>query len=325
MNSEGMVVSSSPDRELLTHHIYTDKDKLNYKADIPKEFPLQGKMDRYFCNDITESLGWKWNTAHFPCETCAKEGIVVPQGMERTEFAHYMAVKDQDISYLAGLNGFSMGVLQRLSGYPITTLHSYSPEVEELTGEILEFMNSFDWRNASDLEKAIRICNRIHEASYDYDAANEAFTTGWSESLSYGAYGCLVKGKAVCQGYTEAATLLGFSVELKTFELGDFSHAYPIFLVDGVWLANEPTTKDKYFTIADVYKYNGKYLTMLQAGDTSAFNEVNKYQTIGQYCIQTGYVIPDEESLMVTQYMSKFGIPSDGAGGKSIYLFKSYN
>ena len=44
------------------------------------------------------------------------------------------------------------------------------------------FMNSFDWRNASDLEKATRICNRIHQASYDHDAANEADTTGWSNS-----------------------------------------------------------------------------------------------------------------------------------------------
>ena len=70
-------------------------------------------------------------------------------------------------------------------------------------------MNSFDWRNASDLEKATRICKRIHQASYDHDAANEATTTGWSNSVSYGAYGCLVNGKAVCQGYTEAAGLLG--------------------------------------------------------------------------------------------------------------------
>lgn len=320
VNSDGMIVTA--DGKLATQQIYTDKDKLNYKADIPQDFPLQGKMDRYFCNQISESLGWKWNNAHFPCEACAKEGIVVPEGMSRNVFSEYMAVKDQDISYLAGLSGFSMSVLQRLSGYPITTLGSYLPEVEELAGEVLEFMNSFDWRNASDLEKATRICNRIHEASYDWD---EAKNTEWSESLSYGAYGCLVKGKAVCQGYTEAATLLGFAVDLKTFELGDFNHTYPIFCVDGIWLANEPTTKDKYFTIADVYKYNGTYLVMLQAGDTSGFNDVNKYQTIGQYCIQTGYVMPDEEALMITPYVSKLGVISDGAGGKNIYYFKSYD
>lgn len=64
---------------------------------------------------------------------------------------------------------------------------------------------------------------------------------------------------------------------------------------------------------------------MLQAGDTSGFNDVNKYQTIGQYCIQTGYVMPDEEALMITPYVSKLGVISDGAGGKNIYYFKSYD
>lgn len=322
VNSEGMIVTA--DGKLVTQQIYTDKDKLNYKADIPQDFPLQGKMDRYFCNQISESLGWKWNNAHFPCEACAKEGIVVPEGMSRNVFSEYMAVKDQDISYLAGLSGFSMSVLQRLSGYPITTLDSYLPEVEELAGEVLEFMNSFDWKNASDLEKATRICNRIHQASYDWDAANEARTTGWSDSLSYGAYGCLVKGKAVCQGYTEAATLLGFAVGLKTFEMGDIGHTYPLFLVDGIWLANEPTTQSKYFTIANVYEYNPIYRMMLQQGANwpEYEDEAARYQMIGSYCYLTGYKMPDEEALNITPYMSKLGVTSDGANGKTLYLFK---
>ena len=118
------------------------------------------------------------------------------------------AVEDRDISYLNPTGGYNLEVLAELAGYPDKNVTAGTPEVNALLNEVKSFMNSFDWRNASDLEKATRICNRIHKASYDNDAANEAATTGWSNSLSYGAYGCLVNGKAVCQGYTEAAKLL---------------------------------------------------------------------------------------------------------------------
>ena len=79
--------------------------------------------------------------------------------------------------------------------------------------------------------------------------------------------------------------------------MGDIGHTYPLFLVDGIWLANEPTTQDKYFTVANVYEYNPGYRLMLQVGNTSDFNDVTKYQTIGQYCIQTGYTMPDEAQV----------------------------
>ena len=157
-----------------------------------------------------------------------------------------------------------------------------APETQQLLGEVKAFMNSFDWRNASDLEKATRICERIHQADYDYDAANEAYETGWSDSLSYGAYGCLVKGKAVCQGYTEAAILLGKVVGITTAEMGDVGHTYPVFLVDGVWLGNEPTTKDKYLIVEDVYRKN----------------IIGTTQMLGDYCEKTGYTIPTDLSQL---------------------------
>ena len=107
-------------------------------------------------------------------------------------------------------------------------------------------------------------------------------TTGWSESLSYGAYGCLVKGKAVCQGYAEAAHLLGMAVGIKTMEMGDVGHTYPLFLVDGIWIANEPTTKNKYFTVANVYMniIHLSYYAMT-GGDTSGYTAKDIYQQLG--------------------------------------------
>lgn len=278
---------------------------LNYD----EQYPLKGRVEKYLGNE-DGFLCWYWAGPHV-----IREGVV-PAGMTGMTYVDQKSVEHRDATYHAGLSQYGMDVLAKLSGYLYKNTASDTPEANALLNEVKEFMNSFDWRNASDLEKATRICNRIHEASYDHDAANEAQTTGWSESPSYGAYGCLVNGKAVCQGYTEAANLLAICVGLQTMEMGDVGHTYPLFLVDGIWLANEPTTQNKYFTVADVYEYNPGYRMMLQLGDTSEFTDVTKYQMIGQYCIQTGYVMPDESQV------SKFG-STRTVFGKTAIDFKS--
>lgn len=263
----------------------------NATATSSDEFPLKGRVEKYFGVENGNLVPY-WQPAHV-----INEGVV-PAGMTGMTYISQKAVEERDITMLNPTGGYNLAVLAILSGYNEANISSKDkPETTELLNEVKEFMNSFDWRNASDLEKATRICNRIHQATYDHDAANEADTTGWSNSVSYGAYGCLVKGKAVCQGYTEAAKLLSYAVGIKNYEMGDIGHTYPLFLVDGIWLANEPTTQDKYFTVANVYKYNPGYRLMLQVGNTSDFNDVTKYQTIGQYCIQTGYTMPDEAQV----------------------------
>lgn len=284
----------------------------NATATSSDEFPLKGRVEKYFGVENGNLVPY-WQPAHV-----INEGVV-PAGMTGMTYISQKAVEERDITMLNPTGGYNLAVLAILSGYNEANIPSKDkPETTELLNEVKEFMNSFDWRNASDLEKATRICNRIHQATYDHDAANEADTTGWSNSVSYGAYGCLVKGKAVCQGYTEAAKLLSYAVGIKNYEMGDIGHTYPLFLVDGIWLANEPTTQDKYFTVANVYEYNPGYRLMLQVGNTSDFNDVTKYQTIGQYCIQTGYTMPDEAQVR------KFGTLGEEFGKTTIKFKPEY-
>lgn len=259
-----------------------------------EQYPLKGRVEKYLGNE-NGFLCWYWTGPHV-----ILEGIV-PEGMTGLSYVDQRAIEDRDPSYSTGLSQYGIDVLAKLSGYPYKNSVSDKPEATALLHEVKAFMNSFDWRNASDLEKATRICERIHQASYDHDAANEAYTTGWSESPSYGAYGCLVNGKAVCQGYTEAAHLLGFAVGVKSRELGDIGHTYPVFLVDGVWLGNEPTMQNKYFTVEDVYRKN----------------ILGKYQLLGQYCEATGYVVPTDKSML-----SQFGTLGEEFG-KTTIKFKS--
>lgn len=267
----------------------------NAATTINDEFPLKGRVEKYL-NTFEGNYVWYWTNANL-----VREGLV-PAGMTPMTYRDNRTVTDKDITYNIGLSGNSIDVLAKLAGLP-DMASSNSPEVIALANEVKEFMNSFDWRNASDLEKATRICNRIHEASYDHDAANEAQTTGWSDSLSYTEYGCLVNGKAVCQGYVGAANLLGLAVGLKTFEMGDIGHAYPVFLVNGIWLGNEPTTQNKYFTVEDVYRKN----------------VLGMYQQLGQYCEATGYVVPTDKSML-----SQFGILGETFGKTTIKFKPEY-
>lgn len=313
------------DGQWVVDEVVQTQNANNATATSSDEFPLKGKVEKYFCREVNNegvvNLVPRFNGAHFPCPHCASQGFVCPEGVHGKAYIFQKAIEDKDISILYPEGGYNLAVLAILSGYNETNIPSKDkPETTELLNEVKEFMNSFDWRNASDLEKATRICNRIQQASYDHDAANEADTTGWSNSVSYGAYGCLVKGKAVCQGYTEAAGLLGYAVGLKTFDMGDIGHTYPLFLVDGIWLANEPTTQDKYFTVADVYKYNPIYRTMLMTGaDTSNYTSKDKYQVIGDYCYNTGYVVPTDKTIL-----SQFGTLGEEFGKTTIKFKPEY-
>ena len=248
----------------------------NLVQNTDDQYPLKGRVEKYFGVENGNLVPY-WQPAHVILEG------VVPSGMTGMTYIEKKAVEDRDISYHNPQGGYNLAVMAILSGYEgANVLYKDAPETQQLLNEVKNFMNSFDWRNASDLEKATRICNRIHKASYDNDAANEAYTTGWSNSPSYGAYGCLVNGKAVCQGYTEAAHLLSYAVNIKSFEMGDVGHTYPVFLVDNVWLGNEPTTQNKYFTVEDVYRKN----------------IINEYQRLGDYCDKTGYVVPTSLSQL---------------------------
>ena len=278
----------------------------NATAVSSDEFPLKGKVEKYFCHEVNnegvDNLVPRFQGAHFPCPHCAVQGYVKPDGITGQFYISQKAIEEKDITMLNPTGGYNLAVLAILSGYNEANIPwKDDAGTIELLNEVKAFMNSFDWRNASDLEKATRICNRIHEATYDWDAANEADTTGWSNSVSYGAYGCLVKGKAVCQGYREAAGLLGQAVDIKVAGMGDVGHIYPVFLVNGVWLGNEPTIHNKYFTVEDVYRKN----------------VLGMYQQLGEYCSATGYVVPTDKSML-----SQFGTLGEEFG-KTTIKFKS--
>lgn len=238
----------------------------------------------------------------------------ITNGMLPDEYALKRALEDKNpryIFYPAGDSGVETMALAEIAGLSrVGNEEFYSLKgyrIDAIKNEVANFLNSFpNWQTASDLEKATRICNWIHKA--DYDASSDD---------AYSSYGCLVNKKASCQGYTFAATLLAWVVDIPVANLGSINHAYPVFLVDGVWLANEPTSKNKFFTVANVYLYNPLYESMLVSGLST--EGLSKYQLLGRYCEGTGYTIPSDKSSL-----SRFGILGEGFGTTTIQFKLEY-
>jgi hypothetical protein len=223
------------------------------------QYPLKGYMEPWLINSpVTGETAWKSDPHNF---------INEPVGP--MQYALDLAIANKDPLSLSYFRARELAAIAKLTNYPTTGLEGVDQEkLEQLTTELRSFLNSFDWRNASDYEKAVQIAKRITRADY-LD----------QEGTQY-AYSCLVDGKANCSGYTGAARLLAACVGLPIDELGSVSHTYPVFLVDNIWLSYEPTSKDDYFNIAEVY--------------TPAFYLVGEphLTPLGEYCEATGYQVP---------------------------------
>lgn len=219
------------------------------------QYPLKGYMEPWFVTSpVTGTTAWKSDPNNFFYES-----------NNHLQYALDLATQNRDPLSLNYFAGRELAAIAKLTGYPATGLEGHtSEEVESLAAEIRNFLNSFDWRNATDYEKAVRIAKRIAQADY------------LSQEGTQYSYSCLIDGKANCDGYTDAAYLLSACVGLPVSGLSSGNHIFPVFLVDGVWLAYEPTIKNNYFTVADVYKKN----------------ILENYQQLGEYCQGTGYEIP---------------------------------
>jgi hypothetical protein len=220
------------------------------------QYPLKGYMEPWFVTSpITGETAWKSDSNNFFYESYDFMDV---------------AINNRDPLFLNCISEINLAAVAELAGYQTTGLEGVDQgKQERLTTELRNFLNSFDWRNASDFEKAVRIARRITQADY------------LSEEGTQYTYSCLVDGKANCSGYDSATRMLAACVGLPISSLGSVNHTYPVFLVDGIWLAYEPTSKDDTFTVADVYVKNG----------------LGNYQQLGEYCNGIGYEIPTMEII----------------------------
>ena len=152
-----------------------------------------------------------------------------------------------------------------------------SAETLAIEKELRDFLNSFDWKNASDYEKAVHVARRVNRAEYDN-----------TTSSCHLAYGCLVDGKASCDGFASAANLLAWCIDLPSTIVASLAanHAYVVYCINGVWVSHEATSHDESFHIAD------------PQNDIYMIGSSKKYGTFADYCDRTGYTVPSNDVIL---------------------------
>lgn len=245
-------------------------------------YPLSEYKDWLVTDPVIGFTAWKWDDNYIGNAGLLKTGDYTPNPKYVTtpngEYMYRHAAEDDDFRYLmCPGTGVEQVVIARLAGAPLAGYDQEfinGEEVAALERVTREFLNSFDWRNASDEEKAVRIVKRINQAEYDHSDDSDANKSDFT-------YGCLINGTAKCGGYVNAACYLGFCVNLPVSGHGVGNHMYTLFRVNGVWLSNDSTTKDTTFKIYD--PADGYYM----AGNMKCF------QQVGEFCDRMGYQTPE--------------------------------
>lgn len=245
-----------------------------------EQYPLSEYRDWFAVSPATGFTNWIWDYMYIGNAKLAADYSVNEKygGTPAKEYVYQHVIADNDFRYLmCPGTAVEQVVIAKLAGAPLAGFSDEfinGPEVAALERVTREFLDSFDWRNATDEEKAVRIVKRINQAEYDHSDNRET-------NKSNLTYGCLVNGTAQCGGYVNAACYLGFCVNLPVSGHGVGNHMYSLFRVNGVWLSNDSATKDSTFKIYDPAE--GYYM----AGDMKIF------QQVGEYCDRMGYQKPE--------------------------------
>jgi hypothetical protein len=125
-----------------------------------------------------------------------------------------------------------------------------------LTAEVKKFLNSFDWRNASDWEKAEKVLERVSQATYTTEA-----NSPYGQDVYY-SYGILVNGQGVCDSFSSTFKLLANIIGLECTEYSENMHTYNSYKIDGQWYKMDPTRG------AAEAPYSGRYLDWLKNNST---------------------------------------------------------
>ncbi|PNV62253.1 hypothetical protein C0033_09080 [Clostridium sp. chh4-2] len=137
-------------------------------------------------------------------------------------------------------------VLLYLAGLWDQGLTQYEVEIVNI---IKEFLNSFDWKNATDYEKTDKAIRFIAKRSKYINIDGDGLDTNSS-------YSCLVKGISVCDGFAQSFHLLTRAVGIKSYYVGNLSHAWNYVEINGEYYEIDPSIlTDIYHNQNDNFNY----------------------------------------------------------------------
>lgn len=179
------------------------------------------------------------------------------------------------------------------NGYASAVLMNYTRSIEDSQMRDLLTQQAID-----------RICEEVTPAWTDfqkYKLVHDAIVNGCvyyeSDSDCYTAYGCLVGGNAVCEGYSKALMLLCDRVDIPCLpvigqglnEDGSTQvHIWNKVMLNGQWYASDITWDDPLFESAENYLRYDYFSVTDEEMERSHIEDENKYINEPE-CVDTEY------------------------------------
>lgn len=217
-------------------------------------------------------------TAEFKVYYLSTAPIISRAALERLSDSLFVEATDDSMSesctdgdYIRwAINSWGCGIsLDERSGYYYYTLdfvYSYNDtanQEKQVDSVVNSFVEKLDTDSMSDYEIIKTVHDFVCESTtYDYDAMDDTE----SHKYAFSAYGALVKGKCVCQGYSLAfyriCRELGYSARIIT----SVPHAWNLvglndkyYYVDATWDDTDDESDYTYFLVnaSNLQKYDG--------------------------------------------------------------------
>jgi len=197
-------------------------------AEESNQYPLKGTFPYMMMTEdiVNKRLAEGWVYAGDPY---AEVGTAVPF----TNNAEWVQVNQFKSSNTNGIN--SAKILLTLAGVvptPDSVTGSILTFEEELVREeVIKYLNSYEWKYASEYEKAFYTAEYIANRCVYNNVEGDGVQTNSS-------YSCLVNGYSVCDGFAATYHLLTRAVGLKSIYGQpdvNWKHAINYVMVDGQW------------------------------------------------------------------------------------------
>lgn len=257
MTAECDSFEDSADNSIKSSKVYEYKGKKYYGEGRELYIMLRDKIDRmetgFTVNYFSKTR--LHPTSIFNIYSWRDEAIDVIQSMILNAGDQRLSVSCTDGDYLRW-NMVSFGakdytIVNDESGkycytFKMVIDYRYDKYKEEiLTGRINEIVSYIRQQGMSDYDAMVYIHDVICDSTtYDYDAISDPL----GNPTSFSAYGALISGKAVCQGYALAfyriCKVLGFDVRFAASDPDIGNHAWNLIKLDGKYYFIDCTWDD---------------------------------------------------------------------------------
>ena len=152
----------------------------------------------------------------------------------------------------------------------------YLASINAVNSKVQEIVNAVVKPDMSDYDKELALHDYVvNNVNYDY----ENLVAGSIPDDSYTAYGALIKGTAVCQGYAESMYRLLNKAGIKTFMVtgsgNNVPHAWNIVSIGGDYYHLDATFDDPVSSSGNKPTYNYFNLSDAQISKDHSFNTAN--------------------------------------------------